>query len=144
MGHTHIVDLHSLTSNNLGSGQLAIIVPGDILVVVTLELHLIPLRVWGLEVDSDLGALNSIDGPQGLGFKEMEVEALTSLGSEGLEGLLRVDCQGDSFAVNQLLIKGAGCEYSGGQDSEGMVLPWCQTSKHLPAQFEYHCKNLSV
>ena len=96
------------TSNDFGSGELAISIPGHILVLVTLQLHLIPLSVWRLEVDGQFRTLDSVDGPQDPGLMEMEVQAFTPLSSEGLQGLLRVHSQGETTAVNQILQR-SGC-----------------------------------
>ncbi len=96
---------HSLTSHHLCSGQLPVSISSDILVLVTLELNFVLLSVWGLEVDIDLGALGCVNGAQGTGFGEIEVKVLRPLRSEGLEGLLGVDCQSDILAVNQFLVK---------------------------------------
>ena len=84
-------------------------------------------------MDVQLGTLHGVDGPHGPRLVEIEVEALASLSSEGLEGLLRVHCQGDLFAVYQLLQEwkeeGWGGEGRGGMG--GIVM---KTDKITPLQ----------
>ena len=96
----------SLTSYDLCRSQLLISISGDVLVVVTLEFNLVLFGVRRLEIDGDFRALDSVNGPHGPGLVEMQVEILASLRSEGLEGVLGVDCQGDVLAVYQLLKRG--------------------------------------
>ena len=100
--------MNSLTSYDLCRSQLFVSILGDILVVITLELHLVLLSVWRLEVDVDLGTLDCVDGPHGAGLVEVKMEIFTSLCSQRLEPLLRVDSHSDFLAVNQLLKGVAG------------------------------------